>query len=86
MKLELIEDNSFYVIDITGNKVKVYTKIEKQGQLYFWNVSYFYSSSDDTHAYIPSRSESILKLARMHLNAYTKMMKIGMHLIPNDNY
>lgn len=83
MKSELIEDNSFYVIDITGNKVKVYTK---QGELYFWNVSYFYSSSGGTHAYIPSRSESILKLARMHLNAYIKMMKNGMHLIPNDNY
>jgi hypothetical protein len=85
---KIIEKYEFTVEDKYGNNVRVFARIEKEKNLYYWYVSHLTKpqDADGVGLYYASNTESTFESAKAFLNSYIATMKRFKVLVPNNNY
>ncbi len=85
---KIIEKYNFIVEDKYGNNVRVFARIEKDKNLYYWYVSHLTKPQDAERIglYHASNTESTFENAKAFLNSYIAMMRRSKVVVPNGNY
>lgn len=85
---KIIEKYDFTVEDKYGNNVRVFARIEKNKNLYYWYVSHLTKpqDSDGIGLYYASNTESTFANAKVFLGSYIDMMRHSKVVVYNENY
>lgn len=83
-KITTIKTFDFKVKNEDGSLTTVYGKIEKDGKLYYWDVSHHFKPSPAVGYYQPSKTASSISDAESSLVSYVKSFTTD--FIYNPNY
>lgn len=83
-KITTVKTFEFKVKNEDGVLTTIYGKIEKEGKLYYWDVSHHFKPSPAAGYYYPSKTASSISEAEMWLKSYINTFTTD--FIYNPNY